>query len=240
MEKSIVFLLVLLSIDLTAQTLVERKIPADNVKQVSVDFPYGHVYVRALITIDNGRHDQYFELDVKKRLNRLNLKTSYGPLFKSDRKLFGFFKSNNKGTIIKLNTEEDQNGIDIDGILINTVYVLYLPQNVNLALKSISANVMVSSLDGDLVVNVTSGDILVKDHDGDVTLETVSGSIDIKIGKAKNLNAKTTIGRIFKKEQIPKLIIGEKLVGSFAKGSFDDGDQLISIATVSGDIHLRN
>ncbi|GGG12609.1 hypothetical protein GCM10011344_11640 [Dokdonia pacifica] len=251
MKKIILVVIIVIGFQLNAQKSIEKKIPIDNATNISIDFPYAsfidintwakdEVYIKATVTIDDGKLNDHFEFEVKKRLNTLYIEASYGKLFKKEKGFFSFLSNKDASTIIKIGNEENGNQNSVNGISIKTVYTIFVPQNLNVELNSNSANVTIPLFDGNLVTDIISGTIQVGTHHGDMTLKTVSGSITIKIDATDAIDAKTTLGNIFKKGQIPKLIIGEKIVGSFATRNLSNENHAIILSTITGDIHLSD
>ena len=154
-------------------------------------------------------------------------------------RFFDFLFSKDKNTVIEKLSDGDE-GLTVDGTLVEITYELFIPENMALNLESYSANVTIDTYNGALNLDTTVGNILVNDYNGNVTINTVSGRIDMIVGKASSFSVKSTIGKIYKKGHIPQLIIGEKIVGSFASGNFSDGFHTVSLNTVVGDIYLSN
>ncbi|WP_299764469.1 hypothetical protein [uncultured Dokdonia sp.] len=251
MKKIILLAIIAMGFQLKAQRAIEKKIPIDNATNISIDFPYAssidintweknEVYIKATVTIDDGKRNDHFEFEIKKRLNTVYIEASYGKLLKKEKGFFRFLSNKDASTIIKIGNEENGNQNSVNGISIKTVYTMYVPQNLNVELNSKSANVTIPIFYGNLVTDIISGNIQVGTHQGDMTLKTVSGSITIKIDDTDSIDAKTTLGNIFKKGKIPELIIGEKIVGSFATRNLNTGNHSIILTTISGDIHLSD
>ncbi|WP_394748935.1 DUF4097 family beta strand repeat-containing protein [Spongiimicrobium salis] len=249
MKKSILILFILWNVQLEAQKTLEREIPIGRADHIMLTLPYARtikvhswqkneILLKASVRIDNGKLDDHFNLDIKERSNGIRIKSSYGRLFKKQKKSKGIFSNKDRGTTIKMDGDTEHDEITINGIPIHAEYVLYAPENIALTVKSTAGNLTITSFDGNLIADIISGNITINQYNGDMTLKTISGHIAMKIGKALSLKAETTIGKIKKEGQIPKIIIGEKLIGSFAQGNFDQGLHDVELSTVSGNIRL--
>lgn len=251
MKELIVYIFLgFLVLPLHAQTTLEKKVAIGSSKKIIFDLPYANnilvnttsgneILIKAKILINDGEQDGYFDLEAKERSKTLTVFSNYGKLFKRKKGLSRLSRKN-KGTVIKMNHEEEEEHNSVNGIPVVIDYVIEVPETFETTIKSTTGKILVTSFKGELSIQSTSGKITVNEYEGNLDLNTISGVIDVKLGDAANLEAETTIGRIKKKEAIADLIIGEKPVGSFAKGNFPHGLYKIKANTVSGNILLRN
>ena len=239
-------LILFICVQIQAQTSIEKKIPINNIKNISIELPYAnsieietwdqkYISIRAIVNIEEGKLDDHFKLKVVERFNSLEIASTYNKLFKKKKSFFDFFSNKNKATIITQSAKDEK--IVIDGITIEATYSIYIPKDLELNLKSSTGNVSIVNFIGDLSTDIVSGDITVDEYQGNMKLKTVSGKIDIKINQTDALEIETIIGKIFKANRISRLVIGEKLIGSLATRKSDGNS--IELTTVSGDIHLK-
>jgi len=231
--KNLIFILFLsfLSTGLFAQKITEKNIALKNNKNVFVNLKFAddielktwdkqEVYLKSTVNINDGKFDDYFELNIEDKVNTLVIKSGYGSLFKDH------------GWKSKKKNDDYSNNINIDA-----KYILYVPKNVALEIKSISGDANIKEYEGVLITDLVSGDITVEKYLGDLKLKTVSGDIDIKIDNA-SLTAKTVTGDIYSDENMV-LNAEDKLVGQKVQGSFKNGTYKLNLSSVSGNIYLR-
>jgi hypothetical protein len=116
-------------------------------------------------------------------------------------------------------------------------YIIYVPKNMELKIKSISGNVEATNYAG--ILNLISGNITVKKHSKNMHLKTISGDIDIYVSDAK-FEAKTISGSVysdldinFEKNKKSKSY-GSKIIATINKGTAS-----LKLNTISGNIYLR-
>lgn len=118
-----------------AQKVIEKEI-STSANKVRVEFKFAdditvktwdknEVYVKAEVSINDGEFDDYFELKVNNGSSFLTIESDYGDLF--DRKNKDKESNKNKSWGSCYNLDMDTN------------YTLYLPKNMSLRVKSISA-----------------------------------------------------------------------------------------------------
>ncbi|NAS31743.1 DUF4097 family beta strand repeat protein [Flavobacteriaceae bacterium R38] len=227
----IILFLSLLSTGLFAQKVTEKNIALKNNKNVFVNLKFAddieiktwdkqEVYLKSTVSINKGKFDDYFELNIEEKANTLVIESGYGNLFKDH------------GWKSKKKNDDYSNNIDIDA-----QYVLYVPKRVELKIKSISGDTNIKEYEGVLITDLVGGDITVEKYLGDLRLKTVSGDIDIKIDNA-SLTAKTVSGEIYSDESL-SLKAEDKLVGQKVQGNFKSGIYKLNLSSVSGNIYLR-
>lgn len=225
MKKIINLIFILLvAVNVNAQRKVEKSIIVSKNKEIFVNFKFAQnidvkqwnenkVEVRATVNINNGEGDEHFSLKTSENDNQVKIYSDYGNYFKSKRSWNGNFKTE-----------------------IN--YVVYVPKNANLIVKSISGSLDADSYYGNLTTDLISGDITIKKYKGEMQLKTVSGDVDVAISKAK-INAKTVTGTIYSDLKIDKDFSENKSYSSKVKGTVNNGNVELRMTTVSGNIYMR-
>ncbi len=117
-------------------------------------------------------------------------------------------------------------------------YVIYVPQNAAVFLKSISGNLEAPRFNGQLKTELVSGNVEIKSYQGTLELKTVSGNLDIVVSKAE-VDAKTVTGVIYSNLDIAIPEKEKRGVGSHIRGQVNDGKDLLRLETVSGNIYMR-
>ena len=225
MKKIINLVIALLvTVTISAQRKVEKSERVSKNQEVFVHFKFAQniivkqwnqnkVEVRATVNINNGEGNKHFSLKSSKRGKQVKIYSDYGNYFKRQRT----WSRNNK-------TEID--------------YVVYVPKNIKLKVKSISGCLEAASFYGDLTTDLISGDITIKEYRGEMQLKTISGDVDVAIKKAR-INAKTVTGTIYTDLKIDKSYSQNKSFSSKVRGTVNNGDVELRMTTVSGNIYMR-
>ena len=214
----------LVTVTISAQRKVEKSERVSKNQEVFVHFKFAQnivvkqwnqnkVEVRATVNINNGEGNKHFSLKSSKRGNQVKVYSDYGNYFKRQR------------------TWSNNNRTEID-------YVVYVPKNVRLKVKSISGSLETGSFYGDLTTDLISGDITIKEYRGEMQLKTISGDVDVAIKKAR-INAKTVTGTIYTDLKIDKSYSQNKSYSSKVRGTVNNGDVELRMTTVSGNIYMR-
>lgn len=169
--------------------------------------------VRASVTIDNGEGNQFFSLQTSNSNNQVKINSDFGNYFKRRRN----WSTNNET---------------------NINYVVYVPKNSILKVKSISGDLETDEFTGHLITDLISGDITIKKYNGEMRLKTISGDVDVVITKAK-INAKTVTGTIYSNLDIDTDYKQTKSYSSKIRGTVNNGSAPLSLSTVSGNIYMR-
>lgn len=231
MKKLISIAVVLFfGIQLHAQRAVELTEALKNGQEVYVDFKFAddikvaqwsgsQIKVEAQVNIDNGEGNDSFSLKVDKSSSRIEISSDFNNYF--DKK----WKERKRRTNYNSVT-------DID-------YVVYVPANTTIRLKSISGSVYSDSYTGEMITDLISGNVTIKDYNGELHLKTVSGDLDVTMNKAK-INAKTLTGTIYSDLDIDMENKGRRSDGhNKVQGNVNNGGDLVVMETVSGNIYMR-
>lgn len=167
--------------------------------------------ITATVEIDKGEGNDAYSLKSLSSENSFEVKDEYGNYFETRK---------NKNTSIEIN------------------YVIYVPQNASLTVKSISGNLTAAAFQGKLKTDLVSGNVDIKKYQGSLELKTVSGNLDIVINKAE-VDAKTVTGVIYSNIDIASEDKRNRGVGSHIKGQVNNGKDLLRLETVSGNIYMR-
>ena len=225
MKKIINLVIALLvTVTISAQRKVEKSERVSKNQEVFVHFKFAQnivvkqwnqnkVEVRATVNINNGEGNKHFSLKSSKSSNQVKIFSDYGNYFKRKR------------------TWSNNNRTEID-------YVVYVPKNAKLRVKSISGCLEAASFYGDLTTDLISGDITIKEYRGEMQLKTISGDVDVAIKKAR-INAKTVTGTIYTDLKIDKSYSQNKSFSSKVRGTVNNGDVELRMTTVSGNIYMR-
>nr|WP_321247983.1 hypothetical protein [uncultured Psychroserpens sp.] len=228
--KNLIIIALLSVASLHAQRNVEVKESLSKNQDVYLDFKFAQditvehgstnqIIVKASVNIDEGKGDDAFSFKTNKSSGELKLYSDFGDYFK--------------------NKWSDKNRHDCNSTTeIN--YVVIVPKNVNLRIKSISGSVSIDTFQGDLVTDLISGDVTIKKYDGELRLKTISGSLDVTVNKAR-LNAKSLTGTIYSDLEFEKNTSNKSYNGSHNRVSkqVNGGTLPLEMETISGNIYIR-
>jgi len=217
-------IILLVSITVNAQRNVEKSVNISKNQSLYVHFKFASnievkqwnqhkIEVKATVNLNNGEGDKHFSLKTSKTGNQVKIYSDFGNYFKRKR-------SWNQHNTTKIN------------------YVVYVPKNSSLTVKSISGSLEAASYTGDLTTDLISGNITIQKYRGEMHLKTVSGDVDVAISKAK-INAKTVTGTIYSDLKIEKSYNEHRSYSSKIRGTVNNGTEALHMATVSGNIYLR-
>ena len=217
-------------VSLHAQKNVEFKDSLSKNQDIYIDFKFAQditvehgstnqIIVKASVDIDEGKGDDAFSFKTNKSSGELKLYSDFGDYFK--------------------NKWSDKNRHDCNSTTeIN--YVVIVPKNVNLRIKSISGSVSIAAFQGDLVTDLISGDVTIKKYNGELRLKTISGALDVTVSKAR-LNAKSLTGTIYSDLEFEKNNSNKSYNGSHNRVSkqINGGTLPLEMETISGNIYIR-
>ncbi|MBU3010209.1 DUF4097 family beta strand repeat protein [Polaribacter vadi] len=233
--KSLYFFIgLLLTINnLSAQKKITENASSNNKNDVYVHLKFANniivknwnkneISVEATVNLDDNKHNNYFSLKSENIGDTYKIVSNYGEYFKKYRSY-----TNNDDKEISTSRHKD---------IVN--YIIYVPNNMQLKVKSISGDVEAENFVGALKLDLISGNITVKKHSKEMQLKTISGDIDIYVADAK-LEAKTLTGGVYSNLEInfdknKKTGFGSKIVTTINKGT-----AFLKLNTISGDIYLR-
>jgi hypothetical protein len=150
--KNLIIIALLSVTALHAQRYVEVKENLSNNQEVYLDFKFAQditvehgntnqIIVKASVNIDEGKGDDAFTIKTKKTSGKLKFYSDFGDYFKN--------KWNDK------NRHDCNSTTEIN-------YVVIVPKNVNLMIKSISGSVSIYAFQCDLVTYLISVDVTIK------------------------------------------------------------------------------
>lgn len=239
MKSLFLFIGLLLTFNnLSAQKKITENTKSNNIEDVYVHVKFAQniivknwnkneIAVEAVVNLNDNKGNDEFSLKAKKVGNTYTIKSDYGDFFKNNSKKMTF---GNKRTSVNYNNCNTN-------VIAN--YIIYVPKNMTLKVKSISGSVEAEDYAGVLKLDLISGNITVKKHSKDMHLKTISGDIDIFISDAK-FEAKSLTGGIFSdldidfENQKKKRNFGSKIMATVNKGTAS-----LKLNTISGDIYLR-
>ena len=188
------------------------------------------ISVEATVNINDNEHNDYFSLETDKIGSTFKVKSDYGDFFK---------KYGNRNYYSRHNDDDDDNDNHCRcNNELDITYVIYVPKNMDLKVKSISGSAQIESYAGYLDLDLISGDIDVKQHSKNMRLKTISGDIDVYVSDAY-FEAKTLSGGIYSDldidfSQNKKRNSSRKITATINKGT-----ATLKLSTISGDIFLR-
>ena len=228
--KNLIIIALLSVTALHAQRNVEVKENLSKNQDVYLDFQFAQdikvehgntneIKVKASVNIDDGEGNDAFSIKTNNSSGELKLYSDFGNYFKNK------WKDKNRHNC---NSTTEIN------------YVVIVPKNVNLKIKSISGSVSIDSFKGDLVTDLISGDVTIKKYDGELRLKTISGALDVTVSKA-NLNAKSLTGTIYSDLEFDKNTSSKSYNGSHNRVSkkINGGTAPLEMETISGNIYIR-
>ncbi len=237
--KYIIIVALLSVVTLNAQKQVEVKEQISKDQEVFINFKFAQdikvvhgntneIIVKASVNIDDGTGNDNYSIKSENSSGQLKLYSDFGDYFKSKKR--NVYYSNKDG---KNNNCDCCSTSDIN-------YVVIVPKNIKLRIKSISGSVFADAYEGDLVTDLISGDVTIKKYNGELRLKTISGALDIKVNKAK-LNAKSVTGTIYSDLDFEKTDLGKhgKSFNNKVSKQINGGTFPLIMETVSGNIYIR-
>ena len=227
--------------NLAAQKKVTETKSASGINEVFVHVKFANnivvknwnkneISVQAEVNIDDNKHNDYFTLETDKIGKTYTVKSDYGDYFKKYRS-YTYYSSHEHS--------DDKKDDDCDcrrhSNIVN--YVIYVPKNMDLKVKSISGSVTADSFNGFLELDLISGDIDIKKHSKKMMLKTISGDIDLYVSDA-TFDAKTLTGGIYSDLEID-FSNNKRSHGSRIRATIKNGAASLKLNTISGDIFLR-
>ncbi|PQJ79659.1 hypothetical protein BTO18_10960 [Polaribacter porphyrae] len=192
------------------------------------------ISVEATVNIDDNKHNDYFSFKTKNVGGYYTVISDYGEYFKKYRSYYSHKHSHDNDD--KSKKDDDDCHSHRHSNIVD--YVIYVPKNMNLKVKSISGSVEAESYAGVLNLNLISGNITIKKHSKDMYLKTISGDIDIYISDA-TFTAKSLSGGIYSDLDIDFDKNKKKGYGSKIHAKINQGTASLNLNTISGDIYLR-
>nr|WP_321232130.1 hypothetical protein [uncultured Psychroserpens sp.] len=228
--KKIVIIALLSVATLQAQRNVEVKESISKNQDVYLNFKFAQdikvehgntnqIIVKASVNIDDGEGNEAFSIKADNSSGQLKFYSDFGDYFKNK------WKDKNRHNC---NSDTDIN------------YVVIVPKNINLKVKSISGSVFMDTFEGDLVTDLISGDVTIKKYNGELRLKTISGSLDVTVKKAK-LKAKSLTGTIYSDLEFENNNSSKHYNNSHNKVSkqVNGGTLPLDMETISGNIYIR-
>ncbi|MEE9408146.1 MAG: DUF4097 family beta strand repeat-containing protein [Polaribacter sp.] len=241
MKSLFLFIGLLLSFNnLTAQKKVTKNTDSKNIEDVYIHLKFAQniivknwnkseISVEATVNLNDNKENEQFSLKSDKINGTYKITSDYGDLFKKH-------KNNVTITHNGEGCNSYNNCSNHNNVVVN--YVVYVPKNMELKIKSISGNVEAERYVGQLNLDLISGNITIKKHSKDMRLKTISGDIDIYVTDAK-FEAKTLTGSLYSDLDIDFDKKRKSGYGSRIKATINKGTAYLKLNTISGDIFLR-
>lgn len=191
------------------------------------------ISVEATVNIDDNEHNDYFSFKTKNVGGHYTVTSDYGEYFKKYRSYYSHKHSHD-------DNKDKKDDKDCHSHQHNNIvnYVIYVPKNMQLKVKSISGDLEADNYVGILQTDLISGNITVKKHSKDMYLKTISGDIDIYVSDA-TFTAKSLSGGIYSDLDIDFSKNKKKGYGSKIHAKINNGTASLNLNTISGDIYLR-
>ncbi len=224
-----ILILIFASISLYAQRNVEKTENVSANDRIALNFKFAdeikvqqwdkkEVAVKATVQIDDGEGNESYSLKTERDSGTVKISSDFGDYFKKKHK--------------RNNWNDCNTTTEID-------YVVYVPRNSELKVKSISGDLFLDSFSGSLVTDLISGDVEIKKYSGELRLKTISGDLDITMNKAR-IDAKTLTGTIYSDLDIDTEGSKKRSSGSNrVKGTVNNGGDWVELETISGNIYMR-
>lgn len=177
------------------------------------------ITIKATVNIDDGEGNEAFSIETEKSSGALKLTSDFGDYFK------------NKWDDKRRNNCNSTTDIG---------YVVTVPKNITLNIKSISGSVSIDNFQGDLITDLISGDVTIKKYNGELRLKTISGALDVTVSKAK-LSAKSLTGTIYSDLEFDQGNSEKSYNNSHNRVSkqIKGGTIPLEMETISGNIYIR-
>jgi len=241
MKRILFFIGLLLTFsNLAAQKKITRNTKASGINEVYIHAKFAdnikienwsknEISVEATLNINDNKDNDSFSLKEDKTGATYTIKSDYGNLFKKHKK---YTITHSGEGCNSYNYCSNHNEMKID-------YVIYVPKNMKLKIKSISGSVDGLAYNGKLTLDLISGNITVKKHSKTMNLKTISGDIDVIISDAE-FKAETLTGTVYSNLDIDfnknkKRSHGNQKI----YGTVKNGVASLKLKTISGDIFLR-
>lgn len=238
MKKLVFFIGIALSLcNLNAQQIVNKNYQTSKIDELHLNLQFAktvelkstssnQIKIEAKVNINNNQKNDQFSLKEDKISSTLKIKSDYGNTF-----------DNKKGITITGDEDCGNSKSYVNCNRVITEYIIYVPKNIDLRIKSITGNVKADNYTGNLKLDLVSGDITVKKHSKKMDLATVSGDIDVVVSDAE-FKAQTLTGMVYSDLNID-FKKKEKGMGSNISGIVKNGNASLKMVTVSGDVFLR-
>ncbi|GHA30465.1 hypothetical protein GCM10007103_09830 [Salinimicrobium marinum] len=175
------------------------------------------VKVNASVYVDNGEGNSAYSLKSKESSEGINIFSDFG----------NYFEQKENTVINNCNSKTEIS------------YVVYVPKNCKLKVKSITGNVFSESFSGKLETDLIAGGVELKQYHGELVLKTISGNLDVTMDKA-NIEAQTLTGTIYSDLDISTTQNSkENAMTTKVSGAVNNGGERAKLETISGNIYMR-
>ena len=175
MKRYLLFIGLLLTINnLSAQKKVTENASSKNVNDVYVQLKFANniviknwnkneISVEATVNLDDNEHNDYFSFKADKIGETYKITSDYGEYFKKYRSYYSHKHDEEEDNDNEKNSHNHHHSNIVN-------YVIYVPKNMQLKVKSISGDVEAENFAGVLKLDLISGNITVKKHSKDMHL----------------------------------------------------------------------
>lgn len=223
--KNLSFILfVFIGLNMQAQKQLEKEVAYQG-QEVKIDLDFASdiemktwkksaIKVVASVQTEDEKYTEMYELEVNSSDSHIEIGSNSKEIFETHREEHPDFGND-------LNHEFD--------------YTLYVPEGVELNLRSITGSVASEFLQGDFKIDLVIGDIKIEEFKGNLDLKTVTGKLNLPV-KDSSYSAKTVLGQI---NGDPTAERKNGIVGKEAMMDLRDTENRLTLATVTGDIYLN-
>ena len=235
MKIKFTYLLCLFSLVISAQKIIEKKLPYSG-QFVELDVKFAQeievktweknsVYIKATIELAETQFMDKYDLSFDTTATQIVIEEKAKDVFKALHEYARKYGDNRNRYWI--NSAE----------LCSLSYVLYVPKNAQFKVYSINGHMKAENIEGKFTADLINGDIDIKKYSGDLDLTTVNGEIDVRISNS-SFTAQTVHGDIYADEQLD-LIAYDRNVGQKVKSNGSGFKNQLSLHTVNGNMYLR-
>ncbi|SEC17068.1 Putative adhesin [Tenacibaculum sp. MAR_2009_124] len=239
MKRIFLFIGMLLSFStLYPQKKVELKENTRGITNIDLKLDYANkidlknwdkneLFIKAIVNLNNNSENDLYSLKSKTTHSSLSIHSDYA----------NFFEKYHKQITTKTEDGDCNNSYYTNHTEVHIDYVIFVPKNMTLKIKSITGSVDAQSYDGKLKLDLISGDITIKKYSTDLDLKTISGEIDLFVSDAK-FRAETLTGTVYSNLDID-FNNREEGFGHKISGKIKSGKLNLKLKSISGDIFLR-
>jgi len=221
---TLILVISIFSIHLSAQRIVEESMPVSSNQEIKLEFDFAdditvtswdkqEVYVKATVNINDGKDNSKFKFISRKGAGYISIKS----------KIENLEKLTCRTIIIE---DGDTTFVNGRGAQMDLTFAVFMPSNVELQLETINGDITIKGLNGPMDIRTINGEIdlyLDSNHKADLSMSTINGTM------YTNLDLEF----ISNKNNICK-------IGGNVDTKLNGGGVDIELETINGTIYLRN
>jgi len=235
MKKTAILLLGLISLQISAQKVIEKSMDYNN-QFIDVDLKFAStievkswdrssVYFKADIYAKEEKFLDYYHLDIGTNGSRISITSEAEPMFEAY-----------QDDCLENNPNRKENCYNT-GDHYKFKYVLHVPKGAKVKISSINGDLKSEVMEGNFTIDLINGDIEIDRYAGMLELSTINGAIDLRMIDA-SLVAETIHGDIYADEKL-KFKSSDRHVGQKVSGQTANGSNSLFLNTINGNMYLR-